>query len=84
MTATDSTTKAPLSGANVALDIYSGSCPSTGSPTGAPVSSGSGTIATNGQVSFTFTTKSLGTYCAEATVTDSGYSTGTGEDSFTN
>ncbi|MHB1784144.1 MAG: hypothetical protein ACYCTE_15915 [Acidimicrobiales bacterium] len=78
--AADATTlAAPLSGANVALDVYSGSC-----STGTLVSSGSGTTGSSGQASFTFTTKSQGTYCALATVTDSGYSTRTGQDSFTN
>jgi hypothetical protein len=77
--AADATTSAPLSGANVALDVYSGSC-----STGTLVSSGSGTTGSNGQVAFTFTTKSQGAYCALATVTDSGYSAGTGQDSFTN
>lgn len=69
----------PLSGANVALDVYSGSICS-----GTVVSSGSGTTGSNGKTAFTFTTKSQGYYCALATVTDSGYSTGTGQDSFTN
>jgi hypothetical protein len=77
--AADATTSAPLSGANVALDVYSGSC-----STGTLVSSGSGTTGSNGQVAFTFTTKSQGAYCALAPVTDSGYSAGTGQDSFTN
>jgi len=78
--AADATTSAPLSGANVALDVYSGTC----STIGALVGSSSGTTGSNGQVSFTFTIKNQGTYCALATVTDSGYSTGTGQDSFTN
>jgi hypothetical protein len=77
--AADATTSAALSGASVALDVYSGSC-----STGALVSSSSGTTGSNGQVSFTFTTKSQGSYCALATVTDSGYSTGSGQDGFTN
>ncbi|MCL5053807.1 MAG: hypothetical protein M1447_08360 [Gammaproteobacteria bacterium] len=77
--AADATTLAPLSGANVALDVFSGSC-----STGTLVSSGSGTTGSNGQVTFTFTTKSQGTYCAVATATYSGYSTGTSQDTFTN
>ncbi|MDA8401182.1 MAG: hypothetical protein M0008_14305, partial [Actinomycetota bacterium] len=78
VTAADATTLASLSGANVALDVYSGSC------SGTVVSSGSGTTGSNGQVTFTFTTKSQGTYCALATVTYSGYSTGTSQDTFSN
>ncbi len=77
--AADATTSAPLSGASVAFDVFSGSC-----STGTLVSSGSGTTGSNGQVTFTFTTKSQGTCCALATITGSGYSTGNGQDSFTN
>jgi hypothetical protein len=77
--AADTNTPTALSGANVALDVYSGS-----SCSGTVVSSGSGTTGSNGQVTFTFTTKSQGTYCALATVTYSGYSTGTSQHSFSN
>lgn len=79
VTVANATTLTPLGGANVALDIFSGSC-----STGTLVSSGSGTTGSNGQVTFTFTTKSQGTYCALATATYSGYSTGTSQDTFTN
>jgi subtilase family serine protease len=80
--ASDSSTSAALSGASVALDVYSGYCTS-GTPTGGLVASGNGTTGTNGQVVFNFSTRAQANYCAVANVTDPGYNPGTGSVNFT-
>jgi hypothetical protein len=64
----------PISGASVILEVFAGSTCS-----GTAVASGTGTTGSNGRAAFTFTTGKAGTWCALATVTDSGYSTGTGQ-----
>jgi hypothetical protein len=77
VTADDATTGAPISGASVVLSVYAGpSC------SGTPAASGTGTTGSNGQVGFTFTTRTAGTWCALATVTASGYTDGSGETTF--
>jgi hypothetical protein len=73
VTATDTSTSVPLPGANVTLQIYSGTTCS-----GTVVTNGNSTTNTSGQASFTFNTKKTGNYCASANVTDAGYTTGTG------
>lgn len=74
VTATDSA--GAVSGASVALNVYSGACG------GSPVSSGSGTTGTDGTVTFTFKAKTPGTYCAVAAVTKDGYDAASAETSF--
>jgi hypothetical protein len=74
VTATDATTASPVGGASVALSVFAGSTCS-----GKVVSSGSGTTGTSGQVTFTFTTRTVGTWCAQAAVTASGYEPGSGQ-----
>lgn len=66
----------PISGASVSLDIYSGSC------NGTLVASTSGTTASNGGASFSFTTKQTGSWCAVASATASGYISGSGSTTF--
>jgi hypothetical protein len=77
VTAKNASTTAPISGAGVTLQVYSGSTCS-----GAVVASGSGTTGTNGQAGFTFSTRQAGTWCALATVNATGYSTGRGQNTF--
>jgi subtilase family serine protease len=67
----------PLSGASVILNVYSGSTCS-----GAVVASGTGTTGTNGQVGFTFSSRQAGAWCALATVSSTGYSSGSGQTTF--
>ena len=72
-----STTAVPLTGAGVRLEVFAGSkC------TGTAVASGTGTTGTTGEVTFTFTTRKAGTWCAQATVTAAGYSPGRAHTSF--
>jgi hypothetical protein len=68
----------PLSGAGVSLDIYSGGCPASGTA----AASGTATTASNGQATFSFSTRTATSWCAVATVTASGYTTGTGDAAF--
>jgi hypothetical protein len=56
--------------------VYSGTC------TGSLVASGSGTTGSNGSVTFTFSTKSNGQWCASARATAPGYSPATGTATF--
>ena len=77
VTADNASSTSPISGAAVSLSIFSGSTCS-----GTVAASGTGTTGSNGQASFTFTTKQAGTWCASATVTASGYSPGSGETTF--
>jgi hypothetical protein len=71
LTVTASANSKALSGASVTLDIYGASC------SGSLVTSGTGKTNTNGTVTFTFSSRSKGSYCAKATVTDSGYTSAT-------
>lgn len=75
--ASNGSTTAPLDGASVTLQIFAGTACS-----GTAASTGSGTTATNGQVSFTFSTHQAGSWCALANVTASGYSPGSGTTTF--
>jgi subtilase family serine protease len=77
VTAAAASSGSPISGAAVSLSIFSGSTCS-----GTVAASGTGTTGSNGQTSFTFSTKQAGTWCASAAVTASGYSTGSGETTF--
>jgi hypothetical protein len=75
--ATNGSTSKALSGASVSLQVYPGT-----SCSGTPAASDSGTTGSNGQVTVTFSTRQTGPWCALATVTDSGYSTGSGTTTF--
>ena len=77
VTADGPTTAAPIAGASVQLDVYSGT-----TCTGSAAASGSATTDSTGSASFNFHTKTSGPWCAEATVTASGYSTGTDQTTF--
>jgi subtilase family serine protease len=66
----DSSTKTGISGASVSLAVHSSSC------SGPTVASGTGTTS-GGSVTFTFSTKSTGTWCAIATATAPGYTPAT-------
>ncbi len=79
---TDASSGTALSGAGVTLNVYAGNCPSSGTPSGSSVASGTGTTSSAGTVSFTFSTQAAGLWCAVATVSDTGYSDGTGQHSF--
>lgn len=73
VTAKNATNSTDIAGASVSLEVYAGrSC------AGTTPKSGTGTTGSSGQVTFTFTTRTAGTWCAKATVTDSGYNAGTG------
>ncbi len=75
--ATDATSGSAVSGASVALQVFAGSTCS-----GTAAASGTGTTGTSGQVSFTFSSRQAATWCALATVSDTGYTTGTGSSVF--
>jgi hypothetical protein len=77
VTAKDASTNAVLSRATVTLQVFSGATCS-----GTSVASGSATTTTSGQAAFTFSTKTTGNYCASASVTDAGYTTGNGSTTF--
>ena len=77
VSATDTSSGAPLGGATVTLNVYSGS-----TCTGIAAASGSGTTGTNGQAGFSFSTRQHGTWCAQATINASGYTTGSGQTTF--
>lgn len=47
------------------------------------MANGTATTDSSGTASFTFTTKQAATYCASATVSDTGYTTGTNSTTFT-
>ncbi len=77
--ATSSTSStSPVAGAAVVLQVFSGTACS-----GTPVTTGTGTTGTNGEVTFTFTARQVGTWCALATVSASGYEPGSGTKIFT-
>jgi subtilase family serine protease len=76
VTATDSTNTG-IAGASVQLDVFQGTCSS-----GSLAASGSGTTDSSGQAAFNFHTKTAGSWCAQATVTASGYSTAAGQTTF--
>jgi hypothetical protein len=63
--------------ASVSLQVFAGSQCS-----GTVAASGSGTTSSNGRAGFTFTSRSAETWCALATVTASGYSSGSGQTTF--
>lgn len=73
VTATDATSGVDLSGAGVTLGIY----PNTNC-SGSAQSTATGSTGTNGSVTFNFSTRQSGSWCAQATVTDTNYTTGTG------
>ena len=67
----------PIAGAAVAMDVFAGStCSET------PVATGTGTTNTNGTAAFTFTTRTAGTWCAQATVTATGYNPASAQATF--
>lgn len=77
VTATDASTGAALSGASVNLTILN--------PNGTTAATGSGTTDSAGQITFKWKSAkngAKGTYTANATVTLSGYDTGTGSTTF--
>jgi subtilase family serine protease len=67
----------PVSGASVILSLYASSTCS-----GATVATGTATTGTNGTAAFTFSTRQTGTWCALASVSATGYSTGSGQTTF--
>lgn len=77
VTADNSSTGAGVSGASALLDVYqSASC------SGTVAASGTFTTGSNGQLSVTFQTPTATTWCLAATVTASGYTSGSGQDTF--
>jgi hypothetical protein len=78
VSALNASTHAPLAGAGVTLNVYSGS-----TCAGTVVSSASATTASNGQAGFTFSTRQHGNWCARAIVNTTGYNTGSGTTPFT-
>ncbi|MHB2022863.1 MAG: hypothetical protein ACYCO3_05985 [Mycobacteriales bacterium] len=75
--ATNAAAGSPVGGASVSLQIYQGSACS-----GTPAASSSGTTGSNGEVGFTFTTGQKSSWCALAIVSESGYTTGSGQTGF--
>ena len=76
--AANATTGSPVVNASVGLQVFAGA-----TCTGTAVASGSGTTGTGGQVTFTFTTRKVGTWCGRATATAPGYGPGSGQVTFT-
>ncbi len=74
---TDATSGSAISGAGVVLEVFASS-----NCSGTVTTSGTGTTGTNGQVSFTFSSRQATTWCALATASDTGYATGTGSTVF--
>ena len=72
VTASDAGTSAALGGASVTLQVWSGTCGS-----GPPAATGSGTTNSSGVYSTTFSTRTVASWCAQATVSASGYTNGT-------
>ncbi len=70
-------TTAAIAGAAVSLDVFAGSMCS-----GTPVATGTGTTGTNGTVTFTYKTRTAGTWCAKATVTATGYNPASAQATF--
>ncbi len=66
-----------IAGASVQLEVFQGTTCSS-----SPAATGSATTDGSGQASVTFRTKTAGSWCALATVTASGYSTGIGQTTF--
>ena len=77
ITVTAKSSTVGIAGASVNLQIFANT-----TCTGKAVTSGSGTTGTKGQATFTFSTRTAGTWCAKATVSATGYSTGTGSKTF--
>ena len=78
VTVADGSTGTGISGATVSLSVYANTCGGT------PVATGSGTTSSSGSVTFTFSTKTTGNWCATAGATASGYASGSSNDaSFT-
>ncbi len=77
VSAADAPSGQPVGGAGVTLNVYSGS-----TCTGTAVATDSGTTRSNGQASFTFSTRQHSSWCALATVNATGYSTDTGQTNF--
>ncbi len=75
--AANATSGAHIARANVSLQIFAGTTCS-----GTPTKTSTGTTANNGQVSFTFSSKTVGSWCGLATVTASGYNQGSGQTTF--
>lgn len=67
-----------ISGAGVTLAVYSGS-----TCKGSAVTTGSATTSSSDVANFSVTTKQTGTWCASATVTATGYNSGSGSKTFT-
>ena len=76
--ATTSSSGSPVAGATALLVVFSGT-----SCSGTPVATGTATTGANGKVTFTFTTRQVGAWCALATVSASGYQPGSGTTTFT-
>ncbi len=64
------TSNTGIDGATVQLSVYGASC------SGSPLASGSGRTGSAGTVVISYTTTAIGSYCAKATVTATGYSQG--------
>jgi hypothetical protein len=77
VTAVAAATGTPIAGANVSISVYAGSRCS-----GTPTSSTTSVTGSNGQAGFAFTTFFATTWCTKATVTATGFSTGTGQTTF--
>ncbi len=68
----------PIGGGSVLLDVFQGT-----TCAGSPAASGSGSTDSSGHVTVNFQTRATGSWCAQASVTASGYSTGTAQTTFT-
>ena len=77
VTAADATSGSGLGGASVTLSVYSGS-----NCSGSQVGRATSTTGSAGQAGFTFTARTVATWCALAVVTDAGYTNGSGQTTF--
>ena len=78
VTAKDALTASPIGGAGVTLTVFSGT-----TCAGTAVATGTGSTSSNGQVTFNFSTKSMGSWCALASVSATGYVTNSSSKVFT-
>ena len=75
ITATSNPGGTAVGAASVSWQAFTGAC---GATTGSAVSSGSGTTSRSGAYQFNLVTRAKGSFCVEATVSASGYASGSG------
>jgi subtilase family serine protease len=77
LTVSVTSSSSPVSGASVALSVYSGGV-LNGKCVGTLAATGTGTTGSTGSLTFTFSTKKTGQWCASATASAAGYASASG------